>query len=68
MPLPRTIDLDGRRYLWRDLIALRWAQAMPKPGQPTLFELHEDHRPPGKRNAAERDCEPSLFTRLERTE
>jgi hypothetical protein len=27
MPLPRAIDIDGRRYLWRDLIALRQAQA-----------------------------------------
>ena len=34
--------------------------------QPTLFELHEDHRPPGERNAAERYCEPSLFTLMER--
>jgi hypothetical protein len=36
--------------------------------QPALFELREDHRPPGERNAAERYSEPSLFTRLERAE
>jgi hypothetical protein len=65
MSLPRFIDIDGRRYLWRDLVALRQAQALPRAEQPTLFELHEDHRPPGERNAAERYCEPSLFTVIE---
>ena len=29
MPLPRTIEIEGRRYLWRDLVALRRAQAQP---------------------------------------
>jgi hypothetical protein len=65
MPLPRTIDIDGRRYAWRELVALRHAQATPRSEQPTLFELREDHRPAGERNAAERYREPSLFTRLE---
>jgi hypothetical protein len=62
MSLPRFVEIDGRRYLWRDLVALRQAQAQPRAEQPTLFELHEDHRPSGERNAAERYCEPSLFT------
>jgi hypothetical protein len=66
MPLPRTIDIDGYRYLWRELVALRRSQATPRVEHPTLFELREDHRPPGERNAAERYCEPSLFTLLER--
>jgi hypothetical protein len=66
MSLPRFIDIDGRRYLWRDLMALRQAQALPRAEQPALFELREDHRPPGERNAAERYCEPSLFTVMER--
>ena len=65
MPLPRFVDIDGRRYVWRDLIALRRAQAVPKAQQPTLFELREDHRPAGERNAAERYREPSLFTVLD---
>jgi hypothetical protein len=65
MLLPRTIDIDGRRYVWRDLVALRRAQAMPRPEQPALFDLHEDHRPPGERNAAERYREPSPFTCLD---
>ncbi len=65
MPLPRFIDIDGQRYLWRDLVALRRAQATPKATQPTLFELRDDRRPPGERTAAERYQAPSLFTRLE---
>jgi hypothetical protein len=68
MPLPRFIDIDGKRYLWRDLIALRRAQAAPRVTQPTLFELRDDHRPAGERSAAERYQAPSLFTRLERGE
>jgi hypothetical protein len=68
MSLPRFIDIDVRRYLWRDLVSLRQAQALPRAEQPTLFELGEDHRPPGERNAAERYCEPSLFAVMERPE
>ena len=67
MALPRFIEIDGRRYLWRDLVALRRAQAMPTPEQPALFTLREDHRPAGERDAAERYREPSLFTVLERS-
>jgi hypothetical protein len=66
MPSPRSIDIDGRRYLWRDLVALRRAQAKPAEQQPALFTLHEGHRPPGERSAAERYREPSRFTVLER--
>jgi hypothetical protein len=65
--LPRFIVIDGRRYLWRDLVALRRAQATPAEEQPALFDLREDHRPAGERNAAERYCEPNLFTALERS-
>ena len=54
MALPRFIEIDGRRHLWRDLVALRRAQAKPPAQQPTLFPLREDCRPPGERNAAER--------------
>jgi hypothetical protein len=38
---------------------------MPKAEQPTLFELREDHRPLGERNAVERYREPSLFTLMD---
>jgi hypothetical protein len=65
MPLPRTIEIDGRRYAWRELVALRRIQATPRIEQPTLFELREDCRPPGERNADERYREPSLFTQRE---
>jgi hypothetical protein len=67
MTLPRFIEIDGRRYLWRDLVALRRAQAAPPAEQPTLFTLYEDCRPTGERTAAERYNEPSLFTLFERT-
>jgi hypothetical protein len=67
MALPRFIDIDGRRYLWRELVALRRAQAAPPAQQPALFTLHEDHRPAGERTSAERYSEPSLFTALERS-
>jgi hypothetical protein len=54
MALPRFIEIEGRRYLWRDLVALRRAQATPAEQQPALFALVEDHRPAGERDAAER--------------
>ena len=34
MSLPRFVEIDGRRYLWRDLVALRQAQA-PAPYRAT---------------------------------
>ena len=64
MSLPRFIVIDGRRYLWRDLVALRRAQATPSAQQPALFALREDCRPPGERTAASRYREPSLFAQL----
>jgi hypothetical protein len=45
---------------------LRQAQAQPRAEQPTLFELRDDRRPLGERNAADRYCEPSPFTVSER--
>ena len=68
MALPRFVEINGHRYLWRDLVALRQTQAQPRAEQPTLFELHEDYRPPSERSAAERYCEPSLFALMERQE
>ena len=63
-----TIEIDGRRYLWRDLVALRRAQVAPRAEQPTLFALRDDCRPPMERRAAERYREPSLLTLLDRPE
>jgi hypothetical protein len=65
MPQPRFVEINGRRHLWLDLVAMRHAQAAPKFEQPALFELREDHRPAGERNAAERYREPSLFAVLD---
>ena len=60
---PRFIDIDGKRYLWRDLVKLRQEQreAAQRGEQPALFELREDCRPPTERTAAGRYLEPSLF-------
>ena len=53
---PRFIEIDGKRYLWRDLVKLRQEQrrAAAKAEQPPLFELREDCRPATDRNAAGR--------------
>ena len=58
------IEIDGRRYLWRDLLQLRRDQrkAFARAQQPTLFELKDDHRPASQRTAAGRYREPSLFS------
>jgi hypothetical protein len=37
----------------------------PRASRPVLFELREDHRPPGERSAAERYREPTLFAKFE---
>lgn len=60
----RFIDIEGKRYLWRDLVRLRREQkeAHAKAKQPALFELKDDRRPPAERTAAGRYLEPSLFT------
>ena len=53
---PRFIDLDGKRYLWRDLVKLRQEQreAARRGEQAALFELREDCRPATERTAAGR--------------
>jgi len=67
MARPRFVTIDGRRYLWRDLVALyRTQNTKPRAEQPTLFPVFEDRRPSGERNAAERYRKPSLFTVLDR--
>jgi hypothetical protein len=59
----RFIEIDGKRYLWRDLLQLRREQkkAHVYAQQPVLFELKEDTRPVSQRTAAGRYLEPSLF-------
>jgi len=67
MARPRYLEIDGRLYLWRDLVQRYRAQCAKAPEQPTLFPLREDRRPLGERNAAERYRAPSLFMWLERS-
>jgi hypothetical protein len=67
MARSRFIEIDGKRYLWLDILALRRAQALPKAEQPTLFPVREDSRPVPARCAAGRYREPSLFAEIERT-
>jgi len=58
----RFVEIDGKRYAWRDILALRREQARrERQPQPTLFELKEDARPASQRSAAGRYAEPTLF-------
>jgi hypothetical protein len=66
MSAPSFVEIEGRRYLWRDVQAARRAQlaARRKAEQPALFELRDDCRPATERTAAGRYREPSLFAQL----
>jgi hypothetical protein len=69
MAKPDILIVDGHAFSWQRLCELRKQQLeawrLSQPQQPTLFTLREDHRPVGKRNAAQRYLEPNLFTVLE---
>jgi hypothetical protein len=60
----RFIEIDGKRYLWRDLLQLRREQkkAHVHAQQPMLFELRDDSKPVTQRTAAGRYLEPLLFS------
>lgn len=60
----RFIDIDGKRYFWRDILHLRREQkkALARAEEPALFELKDDHRPVAARTAEGRYREPSLFS------
>jgi len=64
VPAPRFIEIDGKRYVWRDLLQLRREQreAARQTEQPLLFVLRTDCRPSSDRTAAGRYREPTLFT------
>jgi hypothetical protein len=64
MSAARFIEIDGRRYLWRDILRLRREQrkTLTQAQQPPLFELKEDCRPAAERSPAGRYREPSLFS------
>ena len=59
---PASIVIDGKRYLWRDILKLRREQkkASRQP-QLTLFELKQDSRPASQRTAEGRFTEPLLL-------
>lgn len=58
----RFIEIDGKRYAWRDLVARYREQAKrERAPEPTLFEMKEDVRPASQKTAAGRYAEPSLF-------
>jgi hypothetical protein len=58
----RTVQIDGKRYLWRDLLKLRREQKQAqRRAQLTLFELKEDRRPETQRSAEGRYMQPLLF-------
>lgn len=67
MKRPATLLIDGKPYLWRDLLKLRREQREQcrRPDQPTLFAIKDDRRPAAQRTAAGRYAQPSLFTLLE---
>ena len=46
----RYIEIEGKRYLWRDLLKMRREQRKAeRQTQPPLFELKEDVRPQTQR-------------------
>jgi hypothetical protein len=63
MPTSKSIDIDRKRFVWRELLQRCREQlaATAKVEQPALFELKEDCRPLPERTAAGRYSEPSLF-------
>ncbi len=70
MPRPATIEIDGRRYLWREIMERRRRQIAAhdtaQARQLMLFELKHDTRPATQRTAAGRYAEPTLFSALDR--
>lgn len=63
MSAPRHLVLDGKAYVWRELVKRCRAQLAEhaKARQPALFALREDSRPQTARTAASRYLAPSLF-------
>jgi hypothetical protein len=67
MTQPTFIEIDGKCFVWRELVEKRREQlkTAAKAVQPALFELRDDSRPACERTAARRYLEPSLFTLLD---
>jgi hypothetical protein len=61
----RHLLIDGKAYLWSELVRQRREQLSAlnrQTAQPTLFELKHDARPQTERKAADRYLQPSLFS------
>lgn len=59
---PRYLVIDGKRYLWAELLRLRKEQRRAaRKEQPALFPLKEDCRQPTQKTARGRYEEPTLF-------
>ena len=67
MAAPKFIEIDGKRFVWRDILQRRREQRMAaaRIDQPALFELKEECRSVSERTAAGRYREPSLFAFIE---
>ena len=66
MSFPKHIEINGQRFLWRELVKMKREQRkVVRTAQLALFELHDDARPSPERTAGGRYREPSLFTRLD---
>ena len=63
MRKPPYLMLDGRHYLWRDVLEQRRAQcaAVAEVRQLALFDLRDDIRPETHRTARGRFQQPGLF-------
>jgi hypothetical protein len=58
----KTIDIEGKRYAWKELLRLRREQAKAaRQHQQQLFELRDDSRPKSQTTAKGRLTEPTLF-------
>ena len=65
MRRPRFIIIDGKPYLWRDILELRRAQcAEPKEAKATLFPLRDHACLATARTVTGRYCEPSLSDQI----
>ena len=58
----RSIEIDGKRYSWRDILMLRREQKKEaRKAQLLLFDLKTDVRSPSQQSADGRYQEPTLF-------
>ena len=56
------IEIDGKRYAWRDILKLRKEQReKARNAQMTLFEMKDDSRPSSQKTAEGRFTQPLLF-------